>query len=221
VERELTGFDQYEQIRSFVAWVNGHSSHNGLETIPTTALAPHMFRTMAVITANEPDGEIALGITLKHNAARALANATTSGYAAPTPEWAKEFEHHAKEAAAGELVADWAEHAQGERAARGPGATTFVNGLAHVTDRANTTVAVGNERMLRNLLRDEFSTIRLGTLNHCLGDPSKALCLEGASAAVKAGGPKVLHPLNIRGTRGCGHGGPKMLSQLNGDRAET
>ena len=43
--------------------------------------------------------------------------------------------------------------------------------------------------MLRNLLRDEFATIRLGTLNHCLGDPAKALCLEGASAAVKAGGP--------------------------------
>lgn len=190
VNRDLAGFDQYEQIRSFIRWVNDHAPHNGLEPIPTTALAPHMFRrTMAVITANEPDGEIALGITLKHNATRALANATTSGYAAPTPEWAKEFEHHAKEAAAGELVADWARHVDGERAARGPGATTFVNALSNVTDRAETTVAVGDERMLRNLLRDEFATIRLGNLNHCLGDPSKALCLEGASTAVKAGGP--------------------------------
>lgn len=190
VNRDLAGFDQHEQIRSFINWVNDHSAHNGLEPIPTTALAPHMFRrTMAVITANEPDGEIALGITLKHNATRALANATTSGYAAPTPEWAKEFEHHAKEAAAGELVADWARHADGERAARGPGASAFVNGLSNVADRAETTVAVGNERMLRNLLRDEFATIRLGTLNHCLGDPSKALCLEGASTAAKAGGP--------------------------------
>ena len=45
------------------------------------------------------------------------------------------------------------------------------------------TVAVGNDRMLRNLLRDEFATIRLGSLNHCLGDPDKALCLDGASAA--------------------------------------
>lgn len=190
INRDLAGFDQHEQIRSFIDWVNDHSPHNGLEPIPTKALAPHMFRrTMAVITANEPDGEIALGITLKHNATRALANATTSGYAAPTPEWAKEFDHHAKEAAAGELVADWARHADGERAARGPGATAFVNSLANVTDRAETTVAVGNERMLRNLLRDEFATIRLGTLNHCLGDPSKALCLEGASTAVKAGGP--------------------------------
>ncbi len=190
IGRDLAGFDQYEQIRSFIGWVNDHSPRNGLEPIPAIALAPHMFRrTMAVITANEPDGEIALGITLKHNATRALANATTSGYAAPTPEWAKEFEHHAKEAAAGELVADWARHTEGERAARGPGATTFVNALANVTKRSSTTATVGNERMLRNLLRDELATIRLGTLNHCLGDPGKALCLEGASAAVKAGGP--------------------------------
>ncbi len=43
--------------------------------------------------------------------------------------------------------------------------------------------------MLRDLLRDEFATIKLGTLNHCLGDPAKSLCLEGASAAVKASGP--------------------------------
>jgi integrase len=190
VERQLTGFDQYEQIRSFVAWVNENAPQTGLTPIPRTALAPHMFRrTMAVITANEPDGEIALGITLKHNATRALANATTSGYGAPTPEWALEFEHHAKEATAGELVADWARHAQGERTARGPGAATFVQGLDDVTKQAGTPVAIGNERMLRDLLRDKFSTIRLGTLNHCLGDPAKALCLENASEAVKSGGP--------------------------------
>mgnify|MGYP006051426455 FL=1 len=190
VNRDLAGFDQHEQIRSFINWVNDRSPHNGLQPIPIKALAPHMFRrTMAVITANEPDGEIALGITLKHNATRALANATTSGYGAPTPEWAKEFEHHAKEAAAAELVADWARHANGDREVRGPGAATFVNSLDSVTDRAGSTAGVGNERMLRNLLRDEFATIRLGTLNHCLGDPAKALCLEGASAAVKAGGP--------------------------------
>jgi hypothetical protein len=188
--RDLKGFDQYEQIRSFISWVGEHAAQNGLEPIPATPLAPHMFRrTMAVLTANEPDGEIALGITLKHNAIRALANATTGGYGTPTAEWAKEFEHHAKEAAAGELVADWARRSRGEGTLRGPGASTFINGLANVAANANIAAAIGDDRMLRNLLRDEFSTIRLGTLNHCLGDSSKALCLEGASAAVKAGGP--------------------------------
>jgi hypothetical protein len=34
----------------------------------------------------------------------------------------------------------------------------------------STTVAIGNERMLHNLLRDEFSTLGLGTLNKCLAD---------------------------------------------------
>ena len=189
-ERELVGFDQYEQIREFVSWINRYSPQNGLNPIPNTGLAPHMFRrTMAVITANEPDGEIALGITLKHNAIRALANVTTSGYGAPTPEWAAEFDHEAKEVAAGELVSEWVRHAQGEPFVRGPGGAAFINGLDDVTAKAKTTAAVGNERMLRDLLRDEFSTIRLGTLNHCLGDPAKALCLENATAAVKAGGP--------------------------------
>ena len=189
-EREMTGFDNHEQIHGFVAWVNANIDRTGLAPIPTTPIAPHMFRrTMAVITANEPDGEIALGITLKHNAVRALANATTSGYGAPTPEWATEFDHQGKEAAAGEVVADWARHAQGDKSIRGPGAGTFINGLDAVSKRANTAVAVGNERMLRNLLRDEFTTIRLGTLNHCLGDPDKSLCLDRASAAVRAGGP--------------------------------
>jgi len=188
-DRQLAGFDQHEQINGFVAWVNANAAATGLEPIPTTPLSPHMFRrTMAVITANEPDGEVALGITLKHNAVRALANVTTSGYGSPTPEWAKEFDHQGKEAAAGEIVAHWASHARGEKSIRGPGARAFINGLDAVSERAST-VAVGNDRMLRNLLRDEFATIRLGSLNHCLGDPDKALCLDGASAAIRAGGP--------------------------------
>lgn len=71
---------------------------------------------------------------------------------------------------------------------RGPGTGTFIT-HDEVAERAETTVAIGNERMLRNLLRDEFTTIRLGTLNHCLGDPDKSRCLEGATAAVRASGP--------------------------------
>jgi integrase len=199
--RELIGFDQHEQIREFVTCVNGNSAQNGLDPIPNTGLAPHMFRrTMAVITANEPDGEIALGITLKHNAVRALANVTTAGYGATSPEWAKEFEHEAKEVAAGELVSEWSRHAHGEPFVRGPGGATFINGLQDVTAKAKTTVAIGNERMIRDLLRDEFATIRLGTLNHCLGDPGKALCLENATAAAKAGGPipSMCQPANCR-----------------------
>ncbi|MGB3168872.1 MAG: hypothetical protein WBB62_05310 [Rhodococcus sp. (in: high G+C Gram-positive bacteria)] len=189
--RELKGFCVHEQIGMFISWVNAHSPDNGLEVIPDFHVSPHMFRrTMAVITANEPDGEIALGITLKHNATRALANSVTSGYGAPTPAWVREFDHESKNAVAGELVAEWSKHADGKRIARGPGATTYLEGLDDVTMKAATTsISVGDERMLRDMLRDEFSTIRLGTLNHCLGAAEKAECLRNVSDQAKAGGP--------------------------------
>lgn len=190
-QRDMVGFDVHEQIPKFVAWVNAHSPGNGLEPIPDFHLAPHMFRrTMAIITANEPDGEIALGITLKHNATRALANSTTSGYAAATPAWAREFDHEAKNAAAGELVAEWAQHTKGAAIARGPGANTYLAGLDGVTQKTHTQpVHLGDDRMLRDLLRDEFSTIRLGTLNHCLGTVEKAECLRNVSDGARAAGP--------------------------------
>lgn len=189
--RDMVGFDVREQIPKFIAWVNDHSPGNGLEPIPDCHLAPHMFRrTMAIITANEPDGEIALGITLKHNATRALANSITSGYAAATPAWALEFDHQGKNAAAGELVADWATRAGGGRIARGPGANTYLARLDHVTASTQPPlVHHGDERMLRDLLRDEFSTVRLGTLNHCLGDVEKAECLRNLSEEARAAGP--------------------------------
>ncbi|WP_207165656.1 hypothetical protein [Tomitella biformata] len=185
-----TGFKPYSQIPSFVSWVNSNADERGLDRIPVERITPHMFRrTMSMITANEPDGEIALGITLKHNAVRALANATTSGYGAATPAWAREFEHEQKNVNAGELVSDWSRNRSGEIVARGGGEKNFVDGLNRVSEKLESVGKIGDERMLRNLLRDEFSSIRLGTINHCLGDPQKALCLEGQSELVRAEGP--------------------------------
>lgn len=72
-------------LNSFVARVNRHTTDNGLH-IPPGPIAPHMLRkTMSMLTATEPGGEIALGIQLKHVAVRALANRTTEGYGPPTP----------------------------------------------------------------------------------------------------------------------------------------
>ncbi|MCT1597580.1 hypothetical protein M3F72_06520, partial [Corynebacterium sanguinis] len=60
----------------------------GLRPIKDPAISAHRLRrTMAIITASQPDGEIALGISLKHNATRALANSVTSGYGAPSVAW--------------------------------------------------------------------------------------------------------------------------------------
>src|SRR5699024_9932118 len=104
----LVRFDRHEQLGLFIPQVNELGPAAGLEPIPESHLAPHMFRrTMAVITAQQPDGEIALGIQLKHAARRAVANATTSGYASETPEWAAEFEHELQDAVAARLVGMW------------------------------------------------------------------------------------------------------------------
>lgn len=189
--RDLRGFDVHDEIQRFIQWVNATAVDKGLEPISDVRIAPHRFRrTMAVITANEPDGEIALGITLKHNATRALANATTSGYGAPTAAWAREFGHEAQNATAAELVSEWSQHAEGQRISRGPGAAAFNTGLDHVTSQyAQSPAHIGDDRTLRNLLRDEFSDLRIGTLNHCLGAADKAECLKGLPDDAKAGGP--------------------------------
>lgn len=187
---ESIGFKPNTQIPSFVSWVNSYADERGLQRIPVERITPHMFRrTMSMLAANEPDGEIGLGITLKHNAVRALSNATTSGYGATTPAWAREFEHEKKNVNAGELVSDWSRNRSGERVARGNGEKKFVDGLTRVSEALESVGKIGDDRMLRNLLRDEFSSIRLGTINHCLGDPLKARCLEGQSESVRAEGP--------------------------------
>ena len=40
-------------------------------------------------------------------------------------------------------------------------------------------VKVGDDRLLRSLLRDRSNTFRWGTINHCLGIAEQAACLEG------------------------------------------
>ncbi len=199
--RQLRGFDQHDEVNKFIRQINERSAETGLEPIPEHRLAPHMFRrTMSIITAQQPDGEIALGITLKHTATRALANSVTSGYAADTAEWAKEFKHDLQESVAVGLVEQWAQRNAGQVVARGPGAHEFVTGLDEVSEHLTPQVNLGDQRMLRDLLRDEFSTLRLGTLNHCLGDPLKAACLADQPDAAKRHGmiPSMCQPATCR-----------------------
>jgi hypothetical protein len=77
-------------LEAFVTFVNKNRAWTGLDEIPTTYIRPHMFRrTMAMLTDQFPNSEIATGIQLKHLATRALANASTRGYAASDSDWAK------------------------------------------------------------------------------------------------------------------------------------
>lgn len=203
---QLRGFDQHDELKKFISQLNDLGDTAGLEAIPDFQLSPHMFRrTMAIITAQQPDGEIALGLQLKHAARRAVANGTTGGYAAETAEWAKEFEHELQESVASKLVGLWSGTSQDKKIALGAGAQRLKERLSSVREAYNTAPAtviakIGDDRLLRDLLRDEFSTFRWGTLNHCLGISEQAACLEGVPADVAAQGmiPNRCQPVTCR-----------------------
>ena len=184
-------FDRTEQIPHFIQRVAELGPDSGLEPTPPDHISPHQFRrTMAVLTAQQPDGEIALGIQLKHATRRALASVTTNGYAAETPAWARDFDHELQDTTAAKLVDLWANRSpHDELPLAGAGAGTFRDGMRAAADEAMATMQIGDERTLRNLLRHKFSTLRWGTINHCLGVTDQALCLQGQPADAVAQGP--------------------------------
>lgn len=202
----MRGFDQHDELGKFIGQLNGLGDAAGLEPIPDFHLAPHMFRrTMAIITAQQPDGEIALGLQLKHAARRAVANGTTGGYAGETAEWAQEFEHELQESVAAKLVGLWSGANRDKTVTLGAGAQGLKKRMDSVRDTYSSApgellAKIGDERLLRNLLRDKFSTFRWGSLNHCLGIADQALCLDGLPAETAAHGmmPNRCQPATCR-----------------------
>jgi hypothetical protein len=175
------GFDAARDIDDFIATVNANREHTGLEEIPEALVRPHMFRhTMSIIAAQEPDGEIALGLQLKHAARRAMANRTTLAYGKPDARWAKEFDNQLQVAAAKKLVSLLQARRAGKVIAVGPGAARFHAGLDKVNDVIEQSTVLraqlADERLEITLLRDEFADLHLGTVNHCLWNAPTAEC---------------------------------------------
>ncbi|MFI6859610.1 hypothetical protein ACIBKZ_06830 [Streptomyces sp. NPDC050421] len=135
---------------------------------------------MSIIAAQEPDGEIALGLQLKHAARRAMANRTTLAYGRPDAKWVKEFDNQLQVAAAKKLVALLQARRAGQTIAVGPGAARFHAGLDKVNDVIERSTVLraqlADERLEITLLRDEFADLRLGTVNHCLWNAPTAEC---------------------------------------------
>jgi hypothetical protein len=77
---------------------------------------------MAMLTDQFPGSEIATGIQLKHLAKRALANATTRGYAASDAEWAKYLEDALDNVKFRKIKDLYERHTAGEEIGFGPGA---------------------------------------------------------------------------------------------------
>lgn len=170
-------------ITEFIDHINLNRSKLGLAYIPPHKVSPHTFRkTMSIITAQQPGGEIALGLTLKHVAIRALSNATTTRYSEPTPAWAEELQLGFKDATSVRLANCMRARLTGEIVAVGPGAKLFTAKLDKVAaEIPDLELAEGNvvdQRLVRDLLRQEFSNVKFGNLNACLGDLASARCLS-------------------------------------------
>ncbi|MEU6609997.1 hypothetical protein ABZ922_33950 [Streptomyces shenzhenensis] len=179
--RGRAGFDAFRDIDFFIENINKTLDRTGLEAIPEGLVRPHMFRkTMAIITAQQPDGEIALGIQLKHAARRALANRVTAGYGKMDANWSKEFDNQLELAAARKLVELLKARRQGEPVAVGPGAARLHAGLDKVITSMDSDpylqAQIADDRMQVSLLRDEFAQLYFGTINHCLWRASTAEC---------------------------------------------
>jgi hypothetical protein len=169
------------EIDFFIDQVNARHDRLGLDKIPQAHVRSHMFRrTMSVITGQQPDGEIALGIQLKHAARRALANATTQAYAQTDTKWATEFDQQLERAAALRLVDLLKARRNGETVAVGPSAGRLHAGLDKIIQTMSRhpqlRAQIADERVEASLLASEFPDLHLGTINHCLFDAPQAEC---------------------------------------------
>ncbi|MFD5747504.1 integrase [Streptomyces sp. NPDC127033] len=174
--------DGVDMLVAFKNFVNASRSWTGLDEIPTAYMRPHMFRrTMAMLTDQFPGSEIATGIQLKHLAKRALANATTRGYAASDAEWAKYLEDALDTVKFRKIKDLYQRHTAGEEIGFGPGAERVKDAF----DQINSTVKArnGDARTAEALLGTTRIHIRFGMLNNCTADqtnPVGAVCLENA-----------------------------------------
>ncbi|MFF2618784.1 integrase [Kitasatospora sp. NPDC058046] len=174
--------DGVRMLKAFVTFVNANRAWTGLDEIPATYIRPHMFRrTMAMLTDQFPGSEIATGIQLKHIATRALANATTRGYAASDKEWAKYLKDALDNVKFRKIKDLYERHTAGEEIGFGPGAERIKDAF----DQIDATVKArnGDARTTDTLLRTTRIHIRFGLLNNCTADhsnPVGAVCLENA-----------------------------------------
>ncbi|CAL9278957.1 hypothetical protein [Streptomyces sp. SudanB182_2057] len=169
--------------------VNEFRNVTGLPEIPEEHVTPQRFRrTMAMLTRDFPGSEIAVGMQLKHAAARALANRTTQGYMEDDPKWARHLTQAIAERRFERLKDLFDADSRGETIGYGPGADRMREAFAAVRHQAeqlqSTTAAQrGDVRVEHDLLRRTRISVRFGKLNHCTmndADPTGAKCIEDA-----------------------------------------
>jgi len=190
-QRDDNAVHSDRMIDNFIEEVNTGSAFSGLDQIPAGKVRSHMFRrTMAMLTDQFPGSEIALGLQLKHVAARALANRSTMSYAAADVSWADELASALDAGRFQRFRELFGLHKDGKPIGYGPGAER----VQAVFDEILATVKAkgGDARTEEDMLRKARITIRFGTLNNCLFDaanPAGAVCLENAVLPAGHTGP--------------------------------
>jgi hypothetical protein len=214
------GINACRDIDLFIAHINATSHRLGLAPIPAGRVRPHMFRrTMSIITGQEPDAEIALGLQLKHAARRALANAATAGYAAADTAWAHEFGNQLELAAARRMTDLLHARRDGHTVAVGPGAARLHAGLDKVNAALSSAPVLhaqhADQRTEITLLRDEFADLHFGTINHCLWDPAQAECQNALPPAQRGKAPLIgaCHPARCRNSAVTATHAPAWLAE--------
>ncbi|MGH3373033.1 MAG: site-specific integrase, partial [Nocardioidaceae bacterium] len=175
-----TGIDANTCIETFIRHVNTTAGCTGLDSIPAEPVTTHMFRhTFAAIAADEPFAEIAVGWQLKHAANRIH---TTQAHLDRTGTgWGDDLASEQTRAAIDTLYESLVGYLDGAPVA-GPGGArrkAFYDAVAaEAADRFPG--QLGEDELIKPLLRSAAENFYPGTLNDCAFDASLALCLQDA-----------------------------------------
>lgn len=171
------GIEANHDIEMFIDHVNGIAESAGLDPIPRTRVTTHMFRhTFAVIAADEPFAEIAVGWQLKHAANRILT--TQAHLDREGTGWDTDVATEQTRSAIDALYQSFTGYLDGATIAGGGGArrAAFFAGIAaEVAERFPG--QTGDDEVIKPFLRTAAQNFYPGTLNDCAFDASLALCL--------------------------------------------
>jgi len=171
------GIDANHDIEVFINHVNDIAESAGLQPIPPARVTTHMFRhTFAVIAADEPFAEIAVGWQLKHAANRILT--TQAHLDREGTGWDTDLATEQTRSAIDALYESFTGYLDGGTIAGGGGVrrAAFFDGIAaEVADRFPG--QTGDDEVIKPFLRTAAQSFYPGTLNDCAFDASLARCL--------------------------------------------
>lgn len=172
------GIDANHDIEVFIDHVNDIAESAGLQPIPPAHVTTHMFRhTFAVIAADEPFAEIAVGWQLKHAANRILT--TQAHLDREGTGWDTDIATEQTRSAIDALYQSFTGYLDGGTIAGGGGARRAALRRPRRRGRRAVPGHTGDDEVIKPFLRTAAQNFYPGTLNDCAFDASLARCLTG------------------------------------------